>query len=75
MIDSSYLKPANIKVERHWKDLNIKITGEIVTEPAAVFAMDWYTETGERLGAGLELVTDPEVDRFRCSCCRPGPGI
>ena len=30
MIDSSYLKPNNIKTGRHWKDLNIKITGEIV---------------------------------------------
>ena len=30
MIDSSYLKPDNIKVGRHWKDLNIKISGEIV---------------------------------------------
>ena len=53
MIDSSYLMPKNIKVGRHWKDLNIKMTGEIVTELAAVFAMDWYTETGEKLGAEL----------------------
>ena len=30
MIDSSYLLPKNIKAGRHWKDLNIKITGEIV---------------------------------------------
>ena len=41
MIDSSYLLPKNIKVGRHRKDLNIKITGEIVTELEAVFAMDW----------------------------------
>jgi cardiolipin synthase A/B len=60
MIDSSYLLPANLKVGRHWKDLNIKISGEIVTELEVVFAMDWYTETGERLGAELELVNDPD---------------
>jgi cardiolipin synthase A/B len=60
MIDSSYLLPGNIKVGRHWKDLNIKISGEIVAELEAVFAMDWYTETGERLGAQLELVNDPD---------------
>ncbi len=60
MIDSSYLLPGNIKVGRHWKDLNIKISGEIVTELEAVFAMDWYTETGERLGAELEFVNDPD---------------
>ena len=74
MIDSSYLLPKNIKVGRHWKDLNIKITGEIVTELEAVFAMDWYTETGERLDLELELVDDPAPTRCRWSCCRPGPG-
>ena len=60
MIDSSYLKPKNIKIGRHWKDLNIKITGEIVTELEAVFAMDWYTETGEKLGGEVQLTTDTE---------------
>ena len=75
MIDSSYLLPKNIKVGRHWKDLNIKITGEIVMELEAVFAMDWYTETGERLGLELELVNDPDATTSRCSCCRPDPGI
>ena len=63
MIDSSYLKPANIKVGRHWKDLNIKISGEIVQSLEAVFAMDWYTETGEKLGGEIEVVTDPGVER------------
>jgi len=55
MIDSSYLMKANLKVGRHWKDLNVKITGEIVLELEAVFAMDWYTETGEKLGGDIEL--------------------
>ncbi|MFL6046006.1 MAG: cardiolipin synthase [Propionibacteriaceae bacterium] len=55
MIDSSYLLKGNLKVGRHWKDLNIKITGEIVRELEAVFAMDWYTETGEKLGSEIEF--------------------
>jgi cardiolipin synthase len=55
MIDSSYLLKGNLKVGRHWKDLNVKITGEIVRELEAVFAMDWYTETGEKLGGDIEL--------------------
>jgi cardiolipin synthase len=55
MIDSSYLMKANLKVGRHWKDLNVKISGEIVRELETVFAMDWYTETGEKLGAEIEL--------------------
>jgi cardiolipin synthase A/B len=62
MIDSSYLLKGNIKVGRHWKDLNIKLSGQIVVELEAVFAMDWYTETGERLRVELELAEDPDGD-------------
>ena len=74
MIDSSYLLPGNIKIGRHWKDLNIKITGEIVMELETVFAMDWYTETGERLGTELELVDDPEVGEVPMQLLPSGPG-
>jgi cardiolipin synthase len=62
MIDSSYLLKGNLKVGRHWKDLNIKISGQIVMELEAVFAMDWYTETGERLGAELQLAKNQQGD-------------
>jgi cardiolipin synthase len=74
LIDSSYLLKKNIKVGRHWKDLNIKITGEIVTELEAVFAMDWYTETGEKLGAQLALLTDPEDHPVPMQLLPSGPG-
>jgi len=74
MIDSSYLLPGNIKVGRHWKDLNIKITGEIVTELEAVFAMDWYTETGERLGAELQPANAPDTDGVPMQLLPSGPG-
>jgi cardiolipin synthase A/B len=49
MIDSSYLSEANRRVGRHWQDLNVGLRGLIVAELAAVFALDWYTETGEVL--------------------------
>ena len=74
MIDSSYLLPGNIKIGRHWKDLNIKITGEIVTELEAVFAMDWYTETGERLGAELQPANAPDTDGVPMQLLPSGPG-
>jgi cardiolipin synthase len=74
MIDSSYLLPKNIKVGRHWKDLNIKISGEIIMELEAVFAMDWYTETGEKLGLELELVNDPDADNVPMQLLPSGPG-
>lgn len=49
MIDSSYLKRRHVRAGRHWKDLNIAVTGEIVHSLNAVFALDWYTETGEHV--------------------------
>ena len=39
------------------QDLNIKLSGQIVSSLAAVFALDWYTETGESL---VEEITAPE---------------
>ena len=74
MIDSSYDIPKNIKIGRRWKDLNIKISGEIVWELEAVFAMDWYTETGERLGAELELVAEADEDSVPMQLLPSGPG-
>ena len=74
MIDPTYDIPKNIKIGRHWKDLNIKISGEIVMELEAVFAMDWYTETGERLGAEIELVADPDGDAVPMQLLPSGPG-
>ena len=39
-----------------------------------VFAMDWYTETGEKLGAELELVKDPEANKVPMQLLPSGPG-
>ncbi len=74
MIDSTYDIPKNIKIGRHWKDLNIKISGPIVGELEAVFAMDWYTETGEKLGAEIELVTETDQDAVPMQLLPSGPG-
>ena len=74
MIDSTYDIPKNIKIGRHWKDLNIKISGQIVGELEAVFAMDWYTETGEKLGAEIELLTDTDGDAVPMQLLPSGPG-
>ncbi len=57
MIDASYLARKNIKIGRKWHDLNIKLSGQIVSSLDAVFALDWYTETGQRL---LEEIIPPE---------------
>ena len=74
MIDPSYDIPKNIKIGRRWKDLNVKISGEIVLELEAVFAMDWYTETGERLGTEIEFVPDPDREAVPMQLLPSGPG-
>jgi cardiolipin synthase A/B len=57
MIDASYLLKRNVKIGRRWHDLNIKLSGQIVSSVAAVFALDWDAETGESL---IEQITPPE---------------
>ena len=34
---------------RLWRDLGIAVRGEVVASLESVFAVDWYTETEERL--------------------------
>lgn len=55
MIDSSYLMPRNIAIGRRWLDLNIELSGQIVSSLEAVFAMDWLVETDESLLGELRL--------------------
>ena len=59
LITTTYLKPKNIKAGRHWKDLNVRLSGEIVTSLELVFATDWFSETGERLDLELSLGATP----------------
>lgn len=73
MIDASYLAPSNIRVGRRWHDLNIGLRGPIVHELAIVFAIDWFTETGERLELG-DPASLPEGDRAM-QVVPSGPGF
>jgi cardiolipin synthase len=50
MIDSSYLLQKNVRVGRHWNDVLVELSGEIVAELEAVFATDWFSESGEEIG-------------------------
>lgn len=49
MIDSSYLMPHNRRCGRHWVDIMAELEGPVVTEIESVFAVDWYTESGQEL--------------------------
>ncbi len=49
IIEPSYLTKRNARIGRTWQDLNIELTGPVVDALSAVFAIDWYAETGEVL--------------------------
>jgi len=49
MIDSTYLKPGNLKRGLHWHELMMRLEGPAVRELNAVFLADWYSETDEIL--------------------------
>ena len=57
IIDPSYRLRSNVRAGRVWQDLSVEVTGAIVLEAEAVFAMDWYFEADERLD-----VLDPRAD-------------
>ncbi|KAA9394754.1 cardiolipin synthase [Kocuria coralli] len=47
LIEATYGSKKNAELGRRWNDITIKLTGEIVSSLEAVFAVDWYSETGE----------------------------
>ncbi len=61
MIDRSYLVRNHIRAGRQWIDMMVELTGPIVTSLEAVFAVDWYTESGEALDIAAPVDHEPEV--------------
>jgi cardiolipin synthase len=57
LIDSTYLKPKNVKRGLHWHELMVRLEGPIVRELNAVFVTDWYSESGELLPLDTSEVT------------------
>lgn len=73
IIDPTYHLWRNRRAGRTWHDLSVEVSGQVVIEAEAVFAMDWYFESGQVLGesdflddAGrAELVRDLTEGRRR----------
>ncbi len=61
MIHPSYDSKKNKRIGREWKDLTVKLTGDIVPALQSVFMIDWYAETGERLDSRTYFVDQPDV--------------
>lgn len=47
LIDRSYLVRNHVKKGRQWVDSFVELTGPIVASLESMFAVDWYTESGE----------------------------
>jgi len=57
---SQNLVDASFKVGLTYEELNIRLTGPVALELQAVFAEDWYLETGEFLG-DPRYAPDPQI--------------
>lgn len=47
LIDRSYLVRNHVKKGRQWVDSFVELTGPVVASLGSMFAVDWYTESGE----------------------------
>ena len=61
VIDPHYGSKKNVEIGRRWHDLSVFVSGDIVLEVEAVFAMDWYTESGERLNPAEHFIDKPDL--------------
>lgn len=49
-IEPEYESRKNHRTGRQWHDIMAEVSGPVVTTINSVFAVDWYSESGERLG-------------------------
>ena len=55
LIHPAYGSAKNVAAGREWHDLSMQVTGDVVQQIEAVFAMDWFIESGERLGVEADF--------------------
>ena len=61
VIDPAYANAKNRRIGREWIDLSVSVTGDIVLEVEAVFAMDWFVESGEILDRDEHFIDKPDL--------------
>ena len=75
IIDRSYNKRSNIRRGLKWKELVVRVEGPIVSGLEAIFATDWYLETGEPpMREIVPLGQDGEAQNLDCQVVPSGPG-
>ena len=67
---SQNLVDSTFKAGLTYEELNVRLAGPIALELQAVFAEDWYVDTGEHLGED-RYVPNPEVRGERCRADAP----
>ncbi|TYL45034.1 cardiolipin synthase [Nocardioides sp. BGMRC 2183] len=79
MTEPGYNKPKNHKLGREWVELMVRLEGPVVGALNAVFASDWYVETGEVVDLvpvlGEPDARDDEIFDVPCQVVPSGPGI
>ncbi|GAA0975118.1 hypothetical protein GCM10009562_17150 [Nocardioides aquaticus] len=61
LIGPAYGSARNAREGRRWKDLTLQVSGDVVLSVEAVFATDWYTETGQVLDFETHFVDKPDL--------------
>ncbi len=79
LTEPGYNKPKNHSAGREWVELMAQLSGPVVATLEAVFAQDWYTETGEAGAVAVvpapERVVGSETLRdVTCQLVPSGPG-
>jgi len=79
LTEPCYNKPANQRLGREWVELMVRLEGPVVGALNAVFASDWYVETGEVVDL-VAVHGEPdrrpeEVFDVPCQVVPSGPGI
>lgn len=75
LVEPGYNKPKNHDAGREWVELVARVDGPTVRALRAVFAKDWYAETGERLDDEVAaVVPDQHLDGVAAQVLPSGPG-
>jgi len=79
LTEPGYNKPANHRLGREWVELMVRLEGPVVGALNAVFASDWYVETGHVVDL-VAVHGEPdrrpeEVFDVPCQVVPSGPGI
>ncbi|WP_350349088.1 cardiolipin synthase [Agromyces sp. G08B096] len=77
IIDRSYNKRGNLRRGLKWQELVVRLEGPIVTGLDAIFATDWYLETGDALTRDEIVGFDQpgEAQNLDCQVVPSGPGF